>query len=67
MSDNIDPDLLAKAKKVTAHRAKTVIDHLIKHGSITTEELKNDYGYDHCIFRSIPTTHFGIIRSLISR
>ena len=47
MSDNIDPDLLAKAQKVTAHRAKTVIDHLIKHGSITTEELKNDYGYNH--------------------
>ena len=24
-------------------------------------------GLDWCIFRSIPTTHFGIIRSLISR
>jgi len=38
---------LARAKAVTAKRAKTVIDHIIKHGSITTEELKVKYGYNH--------------------
>jgi len=43
----IDPKLLEKAQKVTAHRAKTVIDHIIKYGSITTEDLKNTYGYNH--------------------
>lgn len=32
---------------VTAKRPKTVIDHILRHGSITTEELKNKYGYDH--------------------
>jgi hypothetical protein len=32
---------------VTAKRAKTVIDHVLEHGHITTEELKNLYGYDH--------------------
>ncbi len=32
---------------VTAKRPKTVIDHILKHGRITTEELKNKYGYDH--------------------
>ena len=32
---------------VTAKRAKTVIDHILKHGSITTEELSEEYGYDH--------------------
>ena len=32
---------IAKAKAVTAKRAKTVIDHILKHGHITTEELKN--------------------------
>lgn len=44
---SIDPTLLAAAKKVTAHRAKVVIDHIIKHGYITTEDLKETYGYNH--------------------
>ena len=34
-------------KRVTAKRPKTVIDHIIKHGHITTEELKEKYGYNH--------------------
>ncbi|MEI7946948.1 MAG: HNH endonuclease signature motif containing protein [bacterium] len=34
-------------KKVTAKRPKTVIDHIIKHSFITTEELKTKYGYNH--------------------
>lgn len=32
---------------VTAKRPRTVIDHILKHGSITTEELKEKYGYNH--------------------
>lgn len=44
---SIDPKLLAAAKKVTAHRAKVVIDHIIEHGYITTEDLKETYGYNH--------------------
>ncbi len=43
----IDPKLLAAARKVTAHRAKTVIDHIIEHGYISTEDLKDTYGYNH--------------------
>lgn len=43
----IDPKLIEAASKVTAHRAKVVIDHIIKHGHITTEELKKIYGYNH--------------------
>lgn len=43
----IHPQLLQAALKVTAHRAKVVIDHIIAHGYITTEELKNTYGYNH--------------------
>lgn len=43
----IDPKLLEAAQKVTAHRAKVVIDHIIKHGYITTEDLKETYGYNH--------------------
>ena len=42
------PDwFVKKAQAVTAKRAKTVIDHILKHGHITTEELKSTYGYDH--------------------
>lgn len=42
------PDgFLQKLRSVTAKRAKTVIDHILKHGHITTEELKNTYGYNH--------------------
>ena len=40
-------DFLEKLKSVTAKRAKTVIDHILQHGSISTEDLKATYGYDH--------------------
>ncbi len=32
---------------ITAKRPKTVIDHILQHGYITTEELKELYGYNH--------------------
>lgn len=32
---------------ITAKRPKTVIEHILEHGFITTEELKNQYGYNH--------------------
>jgi hypothetical protein len=38
---------IKKAKAVAAKRAKTVIAHILKHGHITTEELKSLYGYHH--------------------
>ena len=34
-------------KKVTAKRPRTVIDHILKHGFITTQDLKDKYGYNH--------------------
>lgn len=34
-------------RSVTAKRPKTGIEHIIKHGFITTEELKEEYGYNH--------------------
>lgn len=43
----IDSRILEQAKKVTRKRPKTVIDHIIEYGSITTEELKALYGYNH--------------------
>lgn len=37
-------DLLNSVEKT---RPRTVIQHILKHGFVTTEELKNIYGYDH--------------------
>ncbi|MFH0910055.1 MAG: HNH endonuclease signature motif containing protein [Planctomycetota bacterium] len=34
-------------RKVIAKRPRTVIDHILKHGFITTQELKDKYGYNH--------------------
>ncbi len=32
---------------VKSKRPRTVIDHILKHGFITTDELNDTYGYDH--------------------
>lgn len=47
MSEQYPKEFLDLCKSVTAKRAKTVIDHILKHGQITTEELKEQYGYNH--------------------
>lgn len=46
-SKSLPPEFLTKLKSITAKRAKTVIDHILKHGFITTEDLSTTYGYDH--------------------
>jgi len=39
---------LEALEKVKANkRARYVVEHIIKNGQITTEELQNDYGYNH--------------------
>lgn len=43
----LDPRLAKQIAKVTAHRARTVIDHILAHGFVTTEELREKYGYHH--------------------
>ena len=40
-------DFLDLLESVTAKRPRTVIQHILKHGFITSEELKNTYGYNH--------------------
>lgn len=47
MAANLPPEFLAKLAAITAKRAKTVIDHILAHGSISTEQLKDTYGYSH--------------------
>jgi hypothetical protein len=47
MSNAVHPIILQLCAKVTGKRPKTVIDHIIKYGSITSEDLKDTYGYNH--------------------
>lgn len=44
---DISAEMLALCKSVTAKRPRTVIDHILRHGKITTEDLSGLYGYDH--------------------
>jgi hypothetical protein len=46
-TQDLPPDFVEKCKAVTAKRPRTVIDHILEHGYITTEELKEEYGYNH--------------------
>ena len=46
-SANLPDAFLAKLRSITAKRAKTVIDHILEFGFITTEDLSTKYGYDH--------------------
>ena len=43
----LSKQFIESAKAVTAKRPKTVIDHILEHGRITTDELKTLYGYNH--------------------
>ena len=40
-------DFLAYVQSITNKRAKIVIDHILKHGFITTDDLQTKYGYTH--------------------
>lgn len=46
-TNDLPHDFVEKCKAVTAKRPRTVIDHILEHGYITTEELKEKYGYNH--------------------
>lgn len=46
-SNDLPEDFVVRCKAVTAKRPRTVIEHILAHGFITTEELKETYGYNH--------------------
>jgi hypothetical protein len=46
-SQQLPDDFLELCRSVTAKRLKAVIDHILQHGFIATEELKETYGYNH--------------------
>jgi hypothetical protein len=43
----LPPEFIKLCKAVTPKRPKTVIEHILKHGLITTQDLKDKYGYNH--------------------
>lgn len=43
----LDKKFVEQCKKVTAKRPRTVIEHILKNGFITTQDLKDKYGYNH--------------------
>lgn len=45
--EELSEDFLDKLRSVTNKRARIVIDHILKHGYITTEDLEKTYGYNH--------------------
>ncbi len=47
MKQDLPEEFLKLCHSVKSKRPKTVIEHIIEHGFITTEELKNKYGYNH--------------------
>jgi hypothetical protein len=46
-SQALPNDFLQLCRSITAKRPKAVIDHILQHGFITTEDLKVTYGYNH--------------------
>lgn len=45
--ESLDEAMLVLCRSVTAKRPRTVIEHILKHGIITNDELSELYGYDH--------------------
>lgn len=45
--NNYPKEFLDLLESITAKRPRTVIQHILEHGFITSEELKNTYGYNH--------------------
>ncbi|MGC1305782.1 MAG: HNH endonuclease [Phormidesmis sp.] len=46
-SQQLPNEFLELCHSITAKRPRVVIDHILQHGFITTEELKETYGYSH--------------------
>lgn len=48
MKDTItSAEMIESIKSSLSKRARIVVDHILKHGFITTEELEKEYGYNH--------------------
>ena len=57
---DITPEFREKLLSVIAKRPATIIQHILKHGSITSEEIKSLYGYNHPLRVVRDVREFGI-------
>ena len=46
-TEPLSPEIIELLKSVSSKRARIVIEHILEHGFITTEELNRKYGYEH--------------------
>ena len=44
---DLPKEFVELCRSITAKRPKTVMNHILEYGQITTEELKNRYGHNH--------------------
>ena len=44
---NLPAEFLERLKRVTGKRSRIVVDHILEHGFIATDELEQIYGYMH--------------------
>jgi hypothetical protein len=47
VKQDLPKEFLKLCRSVKSKRPRTVIEHILEHGFITTEELKDKYGYNH--------------------
>ena len=47
MPDKSTEEVRQLLERITNKRARIVIEHILEHGSITTEQLEKQYGYNH--------------------
>ena len=45
--EKLPPKFLELLESVVAKRPRTVINHILEHGQVTTEDLRDIYGYNH--------------------
>jgi hypothetical protein len=56
----IHPKILAQIAKVTSKRPLAVINHIRQHGQVTTEQLREVYGYEHAPRARMDVLEWGI-------
>ncbi len=47
MANELPKELRDAVSRVTAKRPRIVLDHILRHGRVTTQELRDEYGYNH--------------------
>ena len=46
-TSELPPEFLERLKRVTGRRSRIVVDHILEHGFITTDDLEQTYDYMH--------------------